>query len=142
MILKMKGSVMERNLAGEIRASRQYGLAFRLVAGAVVVAAISVAVASSARAEMSADEIRSKVTADYGVTALKVTPVEGASGGRYAVTVMAPGGDRNDAYQVNTIVLDAGTGKPVIQYGHAGGQQQSAAPAISHRTHPRLDEGN
>ena len=133
---------MGTNLASETRTSRQHDLAFRLVAGAVAVAAVSVAAVPNAWAEMSADEIRSKVTADYDVTVLKVIPLEGLSGARYAVTVMAPGGDRNDAYQVNTIVLDAGTGKPVIQYGHAGGQQQSAAAAISHRTHPRLVEGN
>jgi len=129
---------MRTKLIGGAHAFRRYGLAFRIfVVAAVAVAVVSVTAVSSARAEMSADEIRNKVAADYGVTVLKITPVESASGTRYAVTVMAPGGNRNHAFQVNTIVVDGGTGKPVILYGHTGGQQQSAAPSISHRTHPR-----
>lgn len=128
---------MRTKLTGGAHAFRRYGLAFRFFVVAAV-AVVSVTAVSSARAEMSADEIRNKVAADYGVTVLKMTPVESASGARYAVTVMAPGGNRNHAFQVNTIVVDGETGKPVILYGHTGGQQQSAAPSISHRTHPRM----
>ncbi len=128
---------MRTKLIGGAHAFCRYGLAFRIFVVAAV-AVVSVTAVSSARAEMSADEIRNKVAADYGVTVLKITPVESASGTRYAVTVMAPGGNRNHAFQVNTIVVDGETGKPVILYGHIGGQQQSAAPSISHRTHPRM----
>jgi hypothetical protein len=137
MTLEMEGFVMRTKLTGGAHAFRRYGLAFRFFVMAAV-AVVSVTAASSARAEMSADEIRNKVAADYGVTVLKITPVESVSGTRYAVTVMAPGGNRNHAFQVNTIVVDSETGKPVILYGHTGGQQQSAAPSISHRTHPRM----
>ena len=115
---------MRTKLTGGAHAFRRYGLAFRFFVVAAV-AVVSVTAVSSARAEMSADEIRNKVAADYGVTVLKITPVESASGTRYAVTVMAPGGNRNHAFQVNTIVVDSETGKP-------------AAPSISHRTHPRM----
>lgn len=132
---------MGTNLAGKTRISRQYGPAFRLVAGALAMVTISVAAVSSARAEMSVDEIRNKVTADYGVTVLKVMPMETVPDAKFAVTVMNPGGNWNGAYQVNTIVVDGETGELVIQYGNKGGRQQESAPAASHRTHPRTAQG-
>ena len=115
---------MGTNLAGKTRISRQNGLASQLVAGALAVIVVSVTAVNSARAQMSVDEIRNKVTADYGVTVLKVTPMESGTEAKFAVTVMNPGGNWNGAYQVNTIVVDGETGELVIQYGNKGGRQQ------------------
>ena len=75
-----------------------------------------VSLAAPAGAEMSVDAVKQKIEADYAVTVLRVKPM--TDGGRrvFAVTIMNPGGDFNEAFQVNTIVIDAETGNLVRQY--------------------------
>ena len=111
-----------------------FGLVFATIA---VAATILVGTITVANAAMSRNEVSKKMTEDFGVKVLRVKPMNDAGRHAYEVTVMSPGGDRNGAFQVNTIVIDANTGKPVIQYGHEGGQQHWPAPPVSHRTHPR-----
>jgi len=77
-----------------------------------------VSLAAPAGAEMSVDAVIQKIEADYAVTVLRVKPM--TDGGRrvFAVTIMNPGGDFNEAFQVNTIVVDAETGNLVRQFRH------------------------
>jgi hypothetical protein len=49
---------------------------------------------------------------------------------------LSPGGDFNEAFQVNTIVIDAETGQLIIQYRQGPGGLRSAAPPVSSRTGP------
>ena len=100
--------------------------------------ALVLGAAGAANAAMSPEKIGKMVTAEFGVKVLKVKLMTSDDRPAFAVTVLSPGGDRNSAFQVNTFVVDADTGKPVAQYGNAGGRQQWAAPAVSHRTHPLL----
>ena len=97
----------------------------------------SVLLASPAGAEMSVDAVKQKIEADYAVTVLRVKPM--ADDGRrvFAVTIMNPGGDFNEAFQVITIVVDAETGDLVLQYRQRAGGHDEAAPNISRRTSPR-----
>ncbi len=95
-----------------------------------------VLVAAPARAEMSADAVKQKIEADYAVTVLRVKPMTGGGRRVFAVTIMNPGGDFNEAFQVNTIVIDAETGQLIIQYRQGPGGLRSAAPPVSSRTGP------
>ena len=54
----------------------------------------------------------------------------------YAVTIMNRGGAFNEAFQVNTLVIDAETGRPIIQYHQGLRGLQPAAPPVSSRTRP------
>lgn len=68
----------------------------------------------------SADEVKRQIEAEYGVTVLRVRPMEREDGSpSYAVTVMNPGGDSNSAFEVTTLEVDAGTGSLVSQFRHA-----------------------
>ena len=95
-----------------------------------------VSLAAPAGAEMSVDAVIQKIEADSAVTVLRVKPM--TDGGRrvFAVTVMNPGGDFNEAFQVNTIVVDAETGQPIIQYRQGSGGLRPAAPPVSFKTGP------
>jgi hypothetical protein len=95
-----------------------------------------VLVAAPARAEMSADAVKQKIEADYAVTVLRVTPMTDDGRPVFAVTIMNPGGAFNEAFQVNTIVIDAETGQPIIQYRQGSGGLRPAAPPVSSRTGP------
>lgn len=106
--------------------------------GLLAVAALVLGTAGNSQAAMSRDQVGRMVANEFGVTVLKVEPMKSDDRAAFAVTVMTPAGDRNSALQVDTFVVDAETGKPVIQYGNVDGRQQWAAPPISHRTHPRL----
>ncbi len=95
-----------------------------------------VSLAAPVGAEMSVDAVIQKIEADSAVTVLRVKPM--TDGGRrvFAVTVMNPGGDFNEAFQVNTIVIDAETGQPIMQYRQGSGGLRPAAPPVSFRTGP------
>ena len=95
-----------------------------------------VLLAAPARAEMSADAVKQKIEADYVVTVLRVTPMTDDGRPVFAVTIMNPGGAFNEAFQVNTIVIDAETGQPIIQYRQGSGGLRPAAPPVSSRTGP------
>ncbi|PWC43485.1 PepSY domain-containing protein [Azospirillum sp. TSO22-1] len=67
-----------------------------------------------------ADEVKRQIEKEYGVTVLRVRDVTREDGSlAYAVTVMNPGGDRNSAFEVSTLEVDARTGKLVPQFRHA-----------------------
>ncbi len=84
----------------------------------------NVLLAAPAGAEMSVDAIIQKIEADYAVTVLRVKSVADGARRLFAVTIMNPGGDFNEAFQVTTIVVDAETGTLARQYRHrAAGQR-------------------
>jgi hypothetical protein len=72
------------------------------------------------RPDLGEDEMRAIVAESLGVEILRVEVVEHDGEPAYAITVMSPPGDRNDAFRVATLLFDGATG------GLLG--QQSAAP--------------
>ncbi len=111
-------------------------LGLRGIAAAAVFGAVLASVASPAGAALSADQVKRQVETRYGVTVLRLKPVTEQGRSAYAVTIMNPGGAFDEAFQVNTLVIDAETGRPIIQYRQGPGGIQPAAPPVSSRTSP------
>lgn len=87
-------------------------------------------------AAMTANQVKAKIAKDFGVKVLKVRP--GKADGRkvFVVTVMNPGGDFNEAFQVSTIVVDVETGKLVSGFRHrASGLDANQAPTFVPNLH-------
>ena len=87
-------------------------------------------------AAMTANQVKAKIAKDFGVKVLKVRP--GKTDGRkvFVVTVMNPGGDFNEAFQVSTIVVDVETGKLVSGFRHrASGLDANQAPTFVPNLH-------
>ncbi len=74
------------------------------IAAALLAAALSFPL--PALAAMNADQVKAKVAKAFGVKVLKVRP--GKVDGRkvFVVTIMNPGGNFDEAFQVSTIVVD------------------------------------
>ncbi len=83
-----------------------------LVAGAVMLPA------AGSLAAMSEDQVRAAITRDYGVEVLRIRADTVDGRAVFLVTVMNPGGDFNEAFQVNTLAVDAETGQLVPQFRH------------------------
>ena len=101
---------------------------------AVLLAAL--AFPSPAIAAMSANQVKAKVAKAFGVKVLKVRP--GKVDGRkvFVVTIMNPGGNFDEAFQVSTIVVDVETGKLVSGYRHrASGLDANQAPSYVPNLH-------
>ena len=111
-------------------------LGLRGIAAAALFGAALALGASPAEAALSADQVKRQVEMRYGVTVLRIKPVTEQGRSAYAVTIMNPGGAFNEAFQVNTLVIDAETGRPIIQYRQGPGGIQPAAPPVSSRTRP------
>lgn len=80
---------------------------------------LALAASQSAAAEgLAPEQVRKAVEEAYGVTVLKAEPVETEAGPAYKVVMMNPGGDRNDAFAVNTILVDAATGRKIPAFRH------------------------
>ena len=82
-------------------------------------------------AAMSADQVSAKITKAFGVKVLRTR--RGQADGRrvYVVTIMNPGGDFNTAFQINTLFVDADTGKLVSGFRHrASGYDPNQAPSF------------
>lgn len=85
----------------------------------------------SAPAEISEDAVKDRIAQDYGVKVLKVRRAEDANGRAvYLVTVMNPGGNFNEAFQVNTLMVDAQSGELIPSYHHQkSGVSPNEAPS-------------
>ncbi len=103
---------------------------------AVVVVGAMVMSAAPARAEMSADEVAAAIAEAYGVTVLRVVAVEKDGRSVFRVTIMNPGGDFDEAFQVNTLLVDAESGKLVSGVRHrASGYEASQAASFETNRH-------
>lgn len=67
---------------------------------------------------MSESEVRSKLQKDWGVQVLRVQADEQDGAPVFVVRVMNPGGNFNEAFQVNVLVVDRRTGELVPQFRH------------------------
>ena len=103
---------------------------------AAVVASAAILPAAPALAAMSADQVAAAIAEAYGVGVLKVVAAEHEGRTVYRVTIMNPGGDFDEAFQVNTLLVDADTGKLVSGFRHrASGYEPSQAAAFETNRH-------
>ena len=81
---------------------------------------VGLAITNSARAgpKLSPDELKQQIEQTYPVHVLGIRAVKADGKAAYAVTVMIRGGDFNDAFQVNTFIVDADTGVPISVFRH------------------------
>jgi hypothetical protein len=108
---------------------------------ALLALALPALAARTAPAEvLSADKAGEAVAQRYGVQVLRVTPVEVDGAPAFAVVVMNPGGNFNEAFQVNTLVVDARTGALVSQFRHRAAGYD--LPDAADRTPPGDDVGS
>ncbi len=105
-------------------------------AALAVVFGATLALGATPAGALSADQVKRQVETRYGVKVLRIKPMTEQGRSAFAVTIMNPGGDFNEAFQVNTIVIDAETGRPIIQYRQGPGGLRPAAPPVSSRTSP------
>lgn len=106
----------KRSTAGTGRA------AARLLAVVLLAAGV---ISHSGLAAVTGEEAAAKIRADYGVEILRVRAGTLDGVPVWLVTVMTPGGEVNDAFQVNTLAVDKDTGQlvPVFRPGlHAPAQ--------------------
>ena len=103
---------------------------------AVVFGATLALGAAPAGAALSADQVKRQVETRYGVKVLRIKPVTEQGRSAFSVTIMNPGGAFNEAFQVNTLLIDAESGRPIIQYRQGPGGLKLAAPPVSSRTSP------
>ncbi len=102
----------------------------RIIAPIGLALAIMIALPAAPAAALTADEVRQRISTEFGVRVLKVRP--GRLDGRsvFLVTVMNPGGDFNEAFQVTVLAVDAVTGKLVPAFRHlASGLRVNQAPS-------------
>ncbi len=69
-----------------------------------------------------------RIAKTYGVTVLKISNAEQDGSQVLLVTVMNPGGDFNEAFQVTNLVVDRQTGRLVSQFRHTPTGHRHAAP--------------
>ena len=81
-------------------------------------------VAANASADMSKREIQAEIENKYDARVLKMFIGKDLGRPVYFVRVMFKGGNYNTAFQVNTLVVDAKTGKPLPQFRHGASGQQ------------------
>jgi len=109
------------------------GMAIGLVAAFAVGASPSMA-----QPTMSVDQMKQRIESNFGVKVLRVEGMLEQGRSAFAVTTMKSGGDFNDAYQVNTVVVDSKTGDLIRQYRHTPNGMRPAAPSVGLRTSPRM----
>ena len=119
---------LHRKSCGRAEA-RFLGLPVALAVAVILAAATASTPASAQRLTASAAAQQDADT--YGVEALRVRELRMEDGRMaYAVTVMAPGGDTNNAFQVTTLLIDARTGDLIPQYRQTPtGHEISGAPS-------------
>jgi len=83
-------------------------------------------VAANAEAAMSKSQIQASVEKQYSVKVLGVSSGRDLGRTVFFVKVMFNGGNYNTAFQVNTLVIDADTGKRLAQFRHgSSGREMS-----------------
>ncbi len=91
----------------------------RSAAAAVTLAAVlALGAASGAAAQVGQDAAAEKIAETYGVEVLKVREGEIDGEAVWLVTVMEPGGDRNNAFRVTTVPVSKQTGDLVSVFRH------------------------
>ena len=110
--------------------------------GARLTIAASLAIAGFAAnptLALSPEAVAGAVAQRFGVTVLRVTPIERDGKPLYSVVVMNPSGNFNEAFKATTLVVDPETGELVPQF-----RQENSGfdlPASPDRQPPAGDVG-
>ena len=80
-----------------------------------IVVAVWLAAANPAFA-LSPEAVAGTVAQRFGVTVLRVAPIERDGKPLYSVVVMNPGGNFNEAFKATTLVVDPDSGELVPQF--------------------------
>ncbi len=104
----------------------------RLVVSAALLA-LTLGAATRPAAALTGEEAAARIEADYGVKALRVRAgtIDGIE--VWLVTVMKPGRDSNDAFQVTTLAVDQVTGAlvPAFRHGvHGPARPRRVSPSM------------
>ena len=93
--------------------------------------ALLVALLAAPALALAPEEAARKVAERYGVEVLRVREL--AVDGRrvFALTVMAPGGDVNGAFQIGELWVDAETGEPVPRLIHRSAGYDLPPPRVA-----------
>ncbi len=109
-----------------------------VIAAATLLTSAWLATAGAAEA-LTADKVSAEIADRYHVTVLRVTPTKLGDRAAFAVLVMNPGGDENNAFQVSTLLVDAATGALLPQFAHRNAGY--TLPPASDRSPPANDSG-
>ncbi len=88
---------------------------------------------------LTPQEVARRLAETYGVDVLRVRELEENGRRLYAITVMLPGGNRNDAFQVGTLLVDAESGEPVPRFGHGPSGYELPPPVKGSAPEPTAD---
>ena len=101
----------------------------QIVASGVCALLLILAAGPPAHAVNARDKaLAGQIAETYGVTVLKISEDEQDGVQVLFVTVMNPGGNFNEAFQVNTLVIDRQTGRLISQFRHTPTGHRHAAP--------------
>ena len=111
----------------------------RLIALLVVAGALGGVLGAAPAGALSPEAAAAQLAQRFDVKVLRVTPIERDGKRFYAVVVMNPGGNFNEAFRATTLIVDPESGDLVPQFG----EQNSAddLPAASTRRLPADDDG-
>ena len=83
-----------------------------------------------AAAQVTAKQVSTAIAAEFGVRVLKIRKSRLDGAPVFLVTVMNPGGDFNEAFQITTMAVDVKTGKLVSGFRHrSSGLRGNQAPS-------------
>ncbi len=100
---------------------------------------LALLLAPSPVAALTPEEAASRIAETYGVEVLRVRELEENGRDLFAITVMLPGGDRNDAFQVGVLLVDAETGEPVSRLRHRAAGYELPPPPTGTVPEPTAD---
>jgi hypothetical protein len=106
--------------------------------GVLVALALWLAAANPALA-VSPEAVAGAVAQRFGVTVLRVMPIERDGKSLYSVMVMNPGGNFNEAFKATILVVDPDSGELVPQFRHENSGYD--LPASADRRPPAADGG-
>ena len=101
-------------------------------------------VAGQAQAAMTEAQVKQSLERAYNVTVLRITRLEYDGRAAFKVTFMNPGGNFNTAFQVNSVAVDAETGKLIVRFRHrSSGHDPNVAPRFlpDRQTSTALESG-
>lgn len=80
--------------------------------------ALLLILAPAGPAAPASESIKNEIESAYGVVVLRMEEVNRDGRKVVSVTVLTPGGDFNDGYQTNVLLVDAKTGRLLPQFRH------------------------
>ena len=106
---------------------------WRSCLGGLLIAVLACTMGAPPAMALTAEEVTAQIEARFPVKVLRVRESAEYGEPAYAVTVMNVGGNFNEAFQVNTIMVDRRTGELLPQFRHLPAGQDDRAGLASRR---------